>query len=101
MLFTSEKGISLERKASPNDKPKLTIKLTNPMIPTPKIPQKSREKSREKLEPYSAKARFPLAKVIWRISKFNPKKIPTEAVEPIKIPNQKLDVIPAHLCSYQ
>ena len=37
--LNSVKGIFLERKANPNDNPKLTKKLTNPIIPIPKIPQ--------------------------------------------------------------
>ncbi len=35
-------GIFLERKANPNDKLKLTKKLTKPIIPTPKIPQNNK-----------------------------------------------------------
>ncbi len=37
--LNSVNGMFLDRKANPNESPKLTKKLTNPMIPTPKIPQ--------------------------------------------------------------
>ena len=40
-----------------------------------------------------AKAKFPLANVMCRISKFNPKNRPIEAVLPKKTPNQKLEMI--------
>ncbi len=36
---SSDSGIALERNANPKDKLKLTIKLTNPITPIPKIPQ--------------------------------------------------------------
>ena len=42
-----------------------------------------------------AKAKFPLAKVMCRISKFKPKNRPIEAVLPKKTQNQKLEIIPA------
>ena len=42
-----------------------------------------------------AKAKFPLANVMCRMSKFNPKNNPIEAVLPKKTPNQKLEIIPA------
>ena len=91
--------MSLDRKAKPNDNEKLTIKLTNPIIPIPKMDQKIVHSSITKLVPYNPKAKFPLAKVMCRISKFKPRKIPIEAVLPKKTPNHPLETIPGHLFS--
>ncbi|MNY53158.1 hypothetical protein D3C86_1888910 [compost metagenome] len=51
------------------------------------------------LFPNKPKAKFPLANVICLISKLRPKNIPTEAVVPIKTPNQIFETIPAHFFS--
>lgn len=39
--LSSNSEIALERKAKPNERLKLTKKLTSPITPIPKIPQKS------------------------------------------------------------
>jgi hypothetical protein len=76
----SESGMFLERKANPSESKKLTIKFIKPIMPIPIILQNMVQKSTKKLAPYKPSAKFPLAKVMWRISRFNPKKIPIEEI---------------------
>ena len=88
-----------ERNASARERRKLTIKFTKPIIPIPTIPQNRVGIETSKLLPNKPSAKFPLAKVMCRMSKFNPKNTPMIAVDPMNTPNHKFEAIPGQFCS--